>query len=93
MSTDAPPPRAEMLNAARVAVARRLGRPPGSLNNRTKAIAVRVANLMASGLDMLDALAVVAEDKAAPVDQRLAALRLMFGALACRVVRPEGPGG
>ncbi len=91
--TDAPLSRDDMLDGARVAVARRIGRPPGSLNTRTKDIAVRVANLMQSGLDMVDALAVVAEDKTASLDQRFVALRLLFGAMAGRIVRPEGPGG
>ncbi len=91
--TDAALSRAEMLDGARVAVARRIGRPPGSVNTRTKDVAIRVGNLMASGLDMVDALAVVAEDKTASIDQRFVALRLLFGALAGRIVRPEGPNG
>lgn len=91
--TDGTLSRGAMLDGARKDVARRLGRPPGSINHRTKEIAIRVANLMASGLEMVDALSVVAEDKTAPVDQRLAAAKLLFGTLAGRIVRPEGPGG
>ncbi len=91
--TDAPLSRADMLTEARATVARRIGRPPGSINVRTRDIAMRVRNLMDSGLDMVDALAVVAEDKTASLDQRLFALRLLFGAMAGRIVRPEGPGG
>ncbi len=86
---------AALVQAARAsAVRRKRGRPRGSVNASTRALVAAVeSHLELFGGDLVGGLAGVFEDKTAPLPVRLAAGRALFGALAGRVLRPEGPGG
>jgi hypothetical protein len=81
---------AEAARQAHDEVRRRRGRPRGSVNVVTKGLAARVGRLMSdANLDMLESLSTVAEDRNEGLPTRLAALKLLFGAMVGRVIRPQ----
>lgn len=94
-ANDLPQNYGELARAARGEVVRRKrGRPKGATSATTRRLVDAVqARLDMMGGELLDALAGVFEDRHQDLAVRVAAGRVLFGAFAAKVLRPEGPGG
>jgi hypothetical protein len=69
---------------------RKPGRPKGSRNSDTVGLLARLREYEDAGVDLLDALASIAEDRQQPWGIRLAAARHIAGVLLGRVGGPPG---
>jgi hypothetical protein len=78
-----------MRAAAKVSL-RRPGRPRGSRNADTVGLLKRLAEYREVGVDMVDALASITEDRRQPWGVRLAAARHVCGLMLGRVGSPPG---
>ncbi len=79
----------QMQTAAKASM-RRPGRPRGSRNSDTVGLLARLGEYQAAGIDLLDALASIAEDRRQPWGVRLAAARHVCGLMLGRVGSPPG---
>jgi len=69
---------------------RKPGRPKGSRNSDTVGLLARLGEYEDAGVDLLDALASITEDRTQPWGVRLAAARHIAGVLLGRVGGPPG---
>jgi hypothetical protein len=81
---------ANAMRAAAKAPMRRPGRPRGSRNSDTVGLLARLGEYREAGIDLVDALASIAEDRRQPWGVRLAAARHVCGLLLARVGSPPG---
>jgi hypothetical protein len=81
---------ANQMRVAAKASMRRPGRPRGSRNADTVGLLKRLAEYREVGVDMVDALASIAEDRRLSWGVRLAAARHIAGLMLGRVGSPPG---
>jgi hypothetical protein len=79
---------ANQMQAATRASKRRPGRPRGARSSDTVALLARLREYQDAGIDLLDALVSIGEDRKLPWGVRLAAMRHVCGAMLGRVGGP-----